>query len=792
MDPSSPLLLTRLPEDALVTVFQYLPPMTHSLLCCVCRDWYRYSSYTDTCATLLSRRVRYWIEWMSAQPAALQTLEHLLSVHPILSSTQANQHLELVELNSDTHPTAIARSAVSATAAAAVGSSSAAAAASSSSSSPPTRRVTIQTAQLLNLVEILCSAFRGRSVRSTAESHLSPLGSPLVQSLESFALESLDLSGLRCVDNPLLRALSRLPALHTLRLADCRMITDAGVRAILHPAEGMRSLTSLDLRENTQLKGAWFGLNEDDDAAASDASPALSSSRPSLLRVLHLRGCTSLVGRHVDFSPRTLSSLEFLDASRTSPSFVLLLVQHLHLCSSLRRLNLSHNRWSASPQLSYLLRVGRFMPETQSTIKALNDSIAALISRGDPIDAPFPPSPTARIEDELELEGLDPLLGLTEMNLSHIPTLPDCVLSYLSLLCRPGVLRELDLSGCDSLSGSAMTLVCARVGAGLRRWIISGLVMTDGAWAQLLQQSTSGRGLPMLQLQEWIMDGLTISGSGAGSAAVMWNAIATAAPNLQVIDVSRLQVQPTLVAAEAEGGAAADMQHPVAAAEPAAESVAALAARLARETLAARTAAEWNAVQSREAHEARERIRNHARTMGLPLPDEGSEADDESAAAASSSSPSPAAAAPASPVADAVPASSVSPIAADGLFAEPFVSALLHRLLHLRVLRARHNPLLIRDAELASWSRAFSSAAETSNIQEIDLSGCEHLSTSAVTELLQALRPELAHSSSSSSVSSSSASPLLLVRVDDCPGVDASAIPLPWRLRVQQAEPFSL
>ena len=50
-----------------------LPPSTHAALCCVCRAWYHCSTYPDACATLLSRRVRYWMEWMMDQPANKQT-----------------------------------------------------------------------------------------------------------------------------------------------------------------------------------------------------------------------------------------------------------------------------------------------------------------------------------------------------------------------------------------------------------------------------------------------------------------------------------------------------------------------------------------------------------------------------------------------------------------------------------------------------------------------------------------------------------------------------------------------
>ena len=114
-------ILTRLPEDALVLVFQLsvraseqsdkkieaemifsqrpclrslrsltfrcsvlcalrsdrlppsLPPSTHASLCCVCRRWYHYSSYTDIFATLIARRIRYWMQWMNEQTPQQQT-----------------------------------------------------------------------------------------------------------------------------------------------------------------------------------------------------------------------------------------------------------------------------------------------------------------------------------------------------------------------------------------------------------------------------------------------------------------------------------------------------------------------------------------------------------------------------------------------------------------------------------------------------------------------------------------------------------------------------------------------
>lgn len=50
-----------------------LPLSTHASLCCVCRRWYHYSSYTDIFATLIARRIRYWMHWMNEQTAQQQT-----------------------------------------------------------------------------------------------------------------------------------------------------------------------------------------------------------------------------------------------------------------------------------------------------------------------------------------------------------------------------------------------------------------------------------------------------------------------------------------------------------------------------------------------------------------------------------------------------------------------------------------------------------------------------------------------------------------------------------------------
>ena len=758
------------------------------------------------------------------------SLSHLLSVHPILSSARANEHLELVSFPRGSP--IVSNRAI------------AAAAASSSASAvapPPPPRVTIQSAQLLGLVEILCS---GRSnqggVRDTRESHLRCVGTEaLLRPLEHFCIEELDLSSMRsCVDAPLLRAITRLPALRTLNLANCRLVTDAAVAAILHPTQGLRALASLDLSDNTQLKGAWRTLplaHDADGDGHGDENTANSSAtieRPSTLTDLDVSGCSFLSVHCFDFSSRFLGALRRLCARRSGGQFVLGLVRHLHLCRNLQTLELSHATWSATTPRDLLEPIhhrnsSRFASPSPSTSSSSpsatpaandEDELSSFLRSWDAARQPQRRGGSSSVEGLLEaLPGVgvvEPLPHLTSLSLCGMSGLADHMAAFLLAHCALGQLEHLDLSKCLALTPALMHLIASQrlaptlVALNLAH---SAIADDDATWRMLAgcaplvsslssssSSSSSSSALPSTLAGAFAapivfasLVVLSLDGSGA-SFEVLFCSLGRCCPKLEDLSLCALHRGSRRAAIQAE------------------------------QILEPTLAPTWNAQHQhpQPQRDALDHIRTHAIARGLPWTD----------AVAASESSAIEAETPAAASANDI-ASPSQPPEEQG-FGAAFAPCIVEGLPHLRRLALRDNESLW-SCHLEQWAAiatasasASASAAATARraddddrlgstpatppaaamatatrLTSIDVSGCNNINSEAISTLLQALIPHPHDSSSScssssrgrsSSSSSSTSLSSFLLRADECEHVEASEIPSPWRPYVQASGPFSL
>jgi len=780
------VLLSDLHEDALALVFSFLPAAALTdgeqlseeqeeedscvNVSRVCRRWYALSCYPGVLdSTLLSRRVRHWMRWLLDQPREGQTLAHLLAQHPVLARCNEQQERDQpqqqqlhdfnsVELAAVTHPTAVGMHARNA----------------ASNSSERVPRVSVAISQLLNLVEILCSARSGgRPVRSTRESHLLPMAPGLLAPLEHFAIERLDLSGMgACVDAPLCRALCRLPSLSALALRDCRLLTDSAVAALLHPYSGLRTLRHLDLSDNAQLKGAGWRPTEEELSALADADGAdAAEHRPATLSSLRLRGCRGLSARSFPFSwPLLLSpySLEELDISGVSGAFLAsFFARGLHRLSSLRVLRMAGaGGWSASKQLTDLIRSGRLMLEEDDASAALlSGGVDALALRGDLIEG----LPVLSGLEPCSLVNLKPLEQLCYLDASGIGRLPESMVALLLLHCTPQRLTYLDLSGCPSSAavdaGAGAALRCSsvlrmlheRAGQSLRTlkldWIAEGeiddeepqqqqrppVIPADGGAGNLA--ATLGEAsllffpaLRYLSLRHW-RGSLSSLCSGAGGLLR-----AGCCPLLEELDLSGLS--------------------------PGAAQLAAVEQQRRQLAEEAQRVRRWNEEQRARRQADRAAIRAHAAAQGLPLPSERSDDDEEEsesgvtgngvpsvavaplAAAAAPAAGAPSVAAGTSAAGFAAPAASAAAGAAVSP-SSPSLGACLASLRHLRVVSLRGARGCCSDADLLEWSAALrrqqqedDAASHPCVLERVDVSECAGITTNGVRAVLDAVQQQ--------------------------------------------------
>jgi hypothetical protein len=621
------------------------------------------------------------MELMLEQPQGQQTLAHLLSVHPVLSSVGVAENLELVSLSAQTHPSVPQRKSPSSASA-----PTAAAPASSSAAQPP--RVTIQTAQLLNLVEILCSARSGGGVRNTRQSHLNPLSEELLEPLHSFAIEALHLSHMSCVDAPLMRALVRLPALSSIELSGCRMLTDAGVAALIHPLTGLKSLRVLDVSDNAQLKGEWMPKLEN-----MDDESRLEPWGPSTITSLNISGCRHLSARAFPFATRFLASLHELHASHTSGSFLAALLSSLHRCAELRTLDISGHTWTASAAATAVIRSGRLLLEGEDEAAALSSGVEMLTSRGEELGVMDAVQPRQSLERCIV--DLPPLPHLRSIDVSSTGNLPDSMLAFILLHCTLGVLTSLSLSGCTELHAEALSWIADRAGTSLLHLDIDDTRLED-------EQLRAELRLPAEDLQYPSAASSSADASSVSTPlafprltsllACHWTAslpslcaLLRCCPSLSHLDLSRLCPDEQSEAVQRQLAHAAAWQR-----------------HLTREAAAAAAAAD------------REAIRQHALANGLPLPEE----------VASSVS---------------VPQSPAAPAERTELGAQ-FTSSLTS-LPSLSSVALREVAALC-DSDLAQWAIAMPEEQQRS-LHSLDVSRSERVGTEGVCSMLQAASPAL-------------------------------------------------
>jgi len=757
-------MIDQLPDEVLAAVFDFLPLVDACEACCVCRRFYLCSTYPSLSdGALLSKRCRYWITHIKQQSTDQQTLAHVLASHPLLTSTKEEECNELVSLDKRTYPSATTRKIRPTAVARPVATSPSTLSppshpAPSRSPSPAPARVPVPVSQLLSLVEIVCSSFRpSSSVRSTRDSHTNTISADVSAPLESFLLPSLDLSRFPFVDAPLIRALTQhMPCLTNIKLADCKLVTDAAVAAIFNSKTCRERLKRLDVSQNPQLLGqGWFDSLQSFNADHQDGAITFA------LTHLNVSECSSLSPHRlgpVFFSPPFIGHLHVIDARATRRKLIVALVKALPRMSSLRRLDVRGAKWSANEEESRLITQGRYAtddgplrspstgPEQQSTATS-NHAQQSMFS------FPVRPQPPRYIET---------------LRLGEIEALPGSILNYILRHCTPGTLTHLELARCTSITSSSLADALKRFGCGLKRLdLSSSSAMNDGAIHALLATATS-------------TPPFSTSSSSISSAAAD-----VILPQLTHLDLSNCSATPSLLFSFLVASCPRLRTLLIPALESDQDAPADDAA----------TNEQWDVAddeQQRRAEQDRAAIEEHARDLLLP---DASQPHNSSVTHASSS------------VVDYVHSANLNSSAASpqtSAFSTLHSLSSLHSLTHLDLSRNEN----LRDSDIVGWAEAMAREQETLAtttlpLTHIDLSHCPHVSNASILAILQLMRPRplpgpclpvcgcderenFEHADAEGS--SSSTSSLLLAH--ECPLVDVSRIPQHWKRFVEARPPF--